>query len=98
MISKRVEKYYLDLVNKYGNNPNVLIYYMEEGSHHILKVLFGSNVFCLLHDSSSIRVKYIYNYFSRPDEYNTVIGFSIDRLARKMMNEISRRVRVGGFS
>jgi len=29
MILKRLEKYYLDLVNKYDLNPNVFIYLIE---------------------------------------------------------------------
>ena len=38
MIVKRLEKNYLDLVNKYELNPNVFIYLIESGSQHILKV------------------------------------------------------------
>lgn len=96
MILKRLEKYYLDLVNKYDLNPNVFIYLIESGSQHILKVHFGTNVFCLTVDDLSFRYKYTYNYFSRPEKYNTITGLSLDNLATKMKNEIARRVRVGG--
>ena len=96
MIVKRLEKHYLDLVNKYELNTNVFIYLIESGSQHILKVTFGVNVFCLVIDQHSFRYKYTYNYFSKPEKYNTITGLSLDNLATKMKNEIARRVRVGG--
>lgn len=96
MIVKRLNKHYLDLVNKYDLNPNVFIYLIESGSQHILKVHFGTNVFCLTVDDHSFRYKYTYNYFSKPEKYNTITGLSLDNLATKMKNEIARRVRVGG--
>ena len=37
MILKRLEKHYLDLVNKYDLNPNVFIYLIESGSQPHLK-------------------------------------------------------------
>lgn len=96
MILKRLEKHYLDLVNKYDLNPNVFVYLIESGNQHILKVHFGSNIFCLSVDDHSFRYKYTYNYFSKPEKYNTITGLSLDNLATKMKNEIARRVRVGG--
>lgn len=96
MIIKRLEKHYLDLVNKYDLNPNVFIYLIESGSQHILKVHFGTNVFCLTVDDHSFRYKYTYNYFSKPEKFNTITGLSLDNLATKMKTEIARRVRVGG--
>ena len=96
MMLKRLEKHYLDLVNKYDLNPNVFIYLIESGSQHILKVHFGTNVFCLSVDDHSFRYKYTCNYFSKPEKYNTITGLSLDNLATKMKNEIARRVRVGG--
>ena len=96
MILKRLKKHYLDLVNKYDLNPNVFIYLIESGNQHILKVHFGTNVFCLTVDDHSFRYKYTYNYFSKPEKYNIITGLSLDNLATKMKNEIARRVRVGG--
>lgn len=96
MIVKRLNKHYLDLLNKYDSNPNVFIYLIEDSGHHILKVHFGSNIFCLVVDEHSFRYKYTYNYFSKPEKYNTITGLSLDNLATKMKNEIARRVRVGG--
>lgn len=96
MILKRLEKHYLDLVNKYDLNPNVFIYLIESGNQHILKVHFGTNVFCLTVDDHSFRYKYTYNYFSKREKYNTITGLSLDNLATKMKNEIARRIRVGG--
>ena len=75
MILKRLEKHYLDLVNKYDLNPNV---------------------FCLTVDEHSFRYKYTYNYFSKPEKFNTITSLSLDNLATKMKTEIARRVRVGG--
>jgi hypothetical protein len=96
MIVKRLNKHYLDLLNKYNSNPNVFIYLIESGSQHILKVHFGANIFCLSVDDRSFRYKYTHNYFSKPGKYNTITGLSLDNLATKMKNEIARRVRVGG--
>lgn len=96
MILKRLKKHYLDLVNKYDLNPNVFVYLIESGNQHILKVHFGVNIFCLSVDDHSFRYKYTYNYFSKPEKYNTITGLSLDNLATKMKNEIARRVRVGG--
>lgn len=96
MIVKRLNKHYLDLVNKYELNPNVFIYLIESGNQHILKVHFGTNVFCLTVEEHSFRYKYTYNYFSKPEKFNTITGLSLDNLATKMKNEIARRVRVGG--
>ena len=96
MILKRLEKHYLDLVNKYDLNPNVFIYLIDSGSQHVLKVHFGTNVFCLTVDDYSFRYKYTYNYFSKPEKFNTITSLSLDNLATKMKNEIARRVRVGG--
>lgn len=96
MILKRLENHYLDLVNKYDLNPNVFVYLIESGNQHILKVHFGANIFCLSVDDHSFRYKYTYNYFSKPEKYNTITGLSLDNLATKMKNEIARRVRVGG--
>lgn len=96
MILKRLEKHYLDLVNKYDLNPNVFIYLIESGSQHMLKVNFGTNSFCLVVDNHSFRYKYTYNYFSKPEKFNTITSLSLDNLATKMKTEIARRVRVGG--
>lgn len=96
MILKRLEKHYLDLVNKYDLNPNVFVYLIESGNQNILKVHFGVNIFYLSVDDHSFRYKYTYNYFSKPEKYNTITGLSLDNLATKMKNEIARRVRVGG--
>lgn len=96
MIVKHLNKHYLDLLNKYDSNPNVFIYLIEDGGHPILKVHFGANIFCLSVDDHSFRYKYTYNYFSKPEKYNTITGLSLDNLATKMKNEIARRVRVGG--
>lgn len=96
MILKWLEKHYLDLVNKYDLNPNVFIYLIESGSQHILKVHFGANIFCLTVDDYSFRYKYTYNYFSKPEKFNTITGLSLDNLATKMKTEIAQRVRVGG--
>lgn len=96
MILKRLEKHYLDLVNKYDLNPNVFIYLIESGSQHVLKVHYRTNVFCLVVDNHSFRYKYTYNYFSKPEKFNTITSLSLDNLATKMKNEIARRVRVGG--
>lgn len=98
MTRSRLERHYLDLLKKYESNPNVLIYFVESGNSHILKVIFGTNKFCLVVEDRSIQVKYVYNYFSKPDKYNTITGFSIDNLASKMKTEITRRIRVGGFA
>ena len=98
MTRNRLERHYLDLLKKYESNPNVLIYFVESGNSHILKVIFGRNEFWLTVDDRSIQVKYTYNYFSKPDKYNTITGFSIDNLAQKMKTEITRRIRVGGFA
>lgn len=96
MILKRLEKHYLDLVNKYDLNPNVFIYLIESGSQHILKVHFGTSVFCLTVNDHSFRYKYTYNYFSKPEKFHTITSLSLDNLATKMKSEIARRVRVGG--
>lgn len=96
MIVKRLNKHYLDLVNKYELNPNVFIYLIESGNQRILKVHFGTNVFCLTVEEHSFRYKYTYNYFSKPEKFNTVVGLSLDNLATKMKTEIARRVKVGG--
>lgn len=98
MTRNRLERHYLDLLKKYESNLNVLIYFVESGNSHILKVIFGRNEFCLVVEDRSIQVKYVYNYFSKPDKYNTITGFSIDNLASKMKTEITRRIRVGGFA
>ena len=98
MTRNRLERHYLDLLKKYESNQNVLIYFVESGSSHILKVIFGRNEFWLTVEDRSIQVKYTYNYFSKPDKYNTITGFSIDNLAQKMKTEITRRIRVGGFA
>lgn len=98
MTRNRLERHYLDLLKKYESNQNVLIYFVESGNSHILKVIFGRNEFWLTVEDRSIQVKYTYNYFSKPDKYNTITGFSIDNLAQKMKTEISRRIRVGGFA
>ena len=98
MTRNRLERHYLDLLKKYESNPNVLIYFVESGNSHIRKVIFGRNEFCLVVEDRSIQVKYVYNYFSKPDKYNTITGFSIDNLASKMKTEITRRIRVGGFA
>lgn len=98
MTRNRLERHYLDLLKKYESNQNVLIYFVESGNSHILKVIFGRNEFWLTVDDRSIQVKYTYNYFSKPDKYNTITGFSIDNLAQKMKTEITRRIRVGGFA
>ena len=98
MTRNRLERHYLDLLEKYESNPNVLIYFVESCNSHILKVIFGTNEFCLVVEDRSIQVKYVYNYFSKPDKYNTITGFSIDNLASKMKTEITRRIRVGGFA
>lgn len=98
MTRNRLERHYLDLLKKYESNPNVLIYFVESGNSHILKVIFGRNEFWLTVEDRSIQVKYTYNYFSKPDKYNTITGFSIDNLAQKMKTEITRRIRVGGFA
>lgn len=55
MIVKKLNKYYLDLVNKYDSNPNVFVYLIDSGSQHILKVNFGTNSFCLVVDEHSFR-------------------------------------------
>lgn len=96
MIVKRLNKHYLDLLNKYNSNPNVFIYLIEDSGRHILKVHFGANIFCLTVDDYSFRYKYTYNYFSKPEKFNTITGLSLDNLATKMKTEIARRVRVGG--
>lgn len=98
MTRNRLERHYLDLLKKYESNPNVLIYFVDSGNSHILKVIFGRNEFYLVVEDRSIQVKYVYNYFSKPDKYNTITGFSIDNLASKMKTEITRRIRVGGFA
>lgn len=98
MTRNRLERHYLDLLKKYESNRNVLIYFVESGNSHILKVIFGRNEFWLTVEDRSIQVKYTYNYFSKPDKYNTITGFSIDNLAQKMKTEITRRIRVGGFA
>lgn len=98
MTRNRLERHYLDLLKKYESNQNVLIYFVESGNSHILKVIFGRNEFWLTVEDRSIQVKYTYNYFSKPDKYNTITGFSIDNLAQKMKTEITRRIRVGGFA
>lgn len=98
MTRNRLERHYLDLLRKYESNQNVLIYFVESGNSHILKVIFGRNEFWLTVEDRSIQVKYTYNYFSKPDKYNTITGFSIDNLAQKMKTEITRRIRVGGFA
>lgn len=98
MTRNRLERHYLDLLKKYESNQNVLIYFVESGNSHILKVIFGRNEFWLAVEDRSIQVKYTYNYFSKPDKYNTITGFSIDNLASKMKTEITRRIRVGGFA
>lgn len=98
MTRTRLERHYLDLLKKYESNQNVLIYFVESGNSHILKVIFGRNEFWLTVEDRSIQVKYTYNYFSKPDKYNTITGFSIDNLAQKMKTEITRRIRVGGFA
>ena len=97
MVRNRLERHYLDLLKKYESNQNVLIYFIESGNSHILKVIFGRNEFWLTVEDRSIKVKYTYNYFLKPDKYNTITGFSIDNLAQKMKTEITRRIRVGGF-
>lgn len=98
MTRNRLERHYLELLKKYESNPNVLIYFVETGTLHILKVIFGRNEFCLSLNDRSIKVKYTYNYFSKPDRYNTITGLSIDNLATKMKTEIARRIRVGGYA
>lgn len=98
MTRNRLERHYLDLLKKYESNRNVLIYFVESGNSHILKVIFGRNEFWLTVEDRSIQVKYTYNYFSKPDKYNTITGFSVDNLAQKMKTEITRRIRVGGFA
>lgn len=98
MTRNRLERHYLDLLKKYESNQNVLIYFVDSGNSHILKVIFGRNEFWLTVEDRSIQVKYTYNYFSKPDKYNTITGFSIDNLAQKMKTEITRRIRVGGFA
>lgn len=96
MILKQLRKHHAYLVSKYKYEPGMFIYLIEGSTSHTLKVVYYKSVFTLVVEDFSFRYKYTYNYFSKPEKFNTISGLSLDNLATKMKNEIARRVRVGG--